>query len=105
MRGRVAVAARDRHARLREPELQTDDVHDPLILMIRRPEGDAVLAAITLERDRHLFGHHVEERPLLTQCRNDVIDGRERALGERDLPTVLPQHVERLRARDFVNKM
>ena len=63
------------------------------------------LAAVALERRRHLLGHHVEERPLLRARRHDVIDGREGALGKRDAPAVLAQHVERLRARDFVNQV
>ena len=37
--------------------------------------------------------------------RHDVIDGRERALGKRHPPAVLPQHVERLRAGHFVNEV
>ena len=62
-------------------------------------------AAVALERRRHLFGGQIEERPRLRAGRHDVIDGRERPLGIGDPPAVLPQHVERLRARDFVNQV
>ena len=37
--------------------------------------------------------------------RDDVIDGRERAIGARHLPAALPQRVERLRRRHFVNEV
>ena len=44
VRRRVAVAAGDRHARLRQPELGPDHVHDALVLAARtagRPELNA----------------------------------------------------------------
>ena len=63
------------------------------------------VAAVALERRGHLLGHQIEERPPLRVGRHDVIDGRERALGKRDAPAVLAQHVERLRARDFVDEV
>ena len=107
VRRRVAVAARDGHAGLREPELGADDVDDALVLASFPgcPELDAELLAVPFERDRHVLGHHVQERPRLRAGRHDVIDGRERTFGMGDAPALLPQHVERLRARDFVNQM
>ena len=42
---------------------------------------------------------------VLRAGRHDVIDRGERALGKRHLPALLPQHVEGLRARHFVNEM
>ena len=101
----MAVAARDDHSWLRESELGADHVHDALVLVIRRPERDAELAAVALERDGHFLGHHVEERTPLRAGRHDVIDRRERSFRECHAPAMLPQHVERLRARDFVNEM
>ena len=80
----VAVAARDRHARLRQAELGADHVHDALALAAEAEERDAVLAAVALERRHHLLGQRVEERPRAGRGRHDVIDGREGALGERD---------------------
>ena len=105
MRGRVAVAARDRHRRLREPELGADHVHDPLVLAVGRPQVDPRVAAVALERRRHLLGHHVEKRTLLRAGRHDVIDGGKRALRERHAPAVLPQHVERLRRGHFMDQV
>src|SRR5262249_58400841 len=42
---RVAVAARDRHARLGQAELGPDHVHDALMARLPAGEADAVLAA------------------------------------------------------------
>ena len=84
VRGRVAVAARDRHARLRQPELRADDVDDALLVAIGRLKTDAEVAAVAFERRGHFLGHDVEERALLRTRRHDVIDRGDRALGKRD---------------------
>ena len=86
MRRRVAVAAGDRHPRLRESELRADHVDDALMTARQVEQPDAVLAAVTLERRQHVLGHHVEEGPPLIERRDDVIDGAEGALGHRDPP-------------------
>ena len=44
VRARVAVAADDGHARLREPEFRTDDVHDAAIGVPQPQQLDAELA-------------------------------------------------------------
>ena len=90
---------------LRQPGLRADDMDDALVLAVGRPELDARVAAIALERGHHLFRHHVEERPLLRTGRHDVIDGGEGALGERHAPAVLAHHVERLRRRHFMDEV
>ena len=59
----VAVAAGDRHPRLREPELRADHVHDALPVVVEPGEAHAEVAAVALERRHHVLGHHVEERP------------------------------------------
>jgi hypothetical protein len=105
MRRRVAVAARDCHPGLSEPEFGSDHVDDALIPAVRSPEADAGVAAVALERAHHFLGHHVEERPLLRARRHDVIDGGKRPLGKRDLPPVLTHHVERLRRRHFMDEV
>src|SRR5439155_24744789 len=61
----VAVAARDRHARLRQSELGTDDVNDPLLVGPRCVQLNPELAAVALENAGHLFGRDVEEWPPL----------------------------------------
>ena len=102
---RVAVAARDRHAGLRNPELGSDDVHDTLRPAVEVEQRHARLAAVALESREHVFGHDVHERPPLIARRHDVIDRRDGATGIPNLPPSRPQHVKRLRARDFVDEM
>ena len=76
-----------------------------LAIAARRPDADARLAAVALERRRHFFGHEVEKRPLLRAGRDDVVDRRERAFRKRDAPAVLALHVERLRRGHFMSEM
>ena len=105
VRRRVAVAARDRHAGLRQSQLRPDDMDDALVGVRDVVERDAELAAVLLERRHHLLGKHVEKRPALIERRHDVIDRRERAVRKRHLAAPHPQHVERLRARHFVDEV
>jgi ribosomal protein S27AE len=63
------------------------------------------MPAVALERRGHLLGHQIEEGTFLRCRRHDVIERRERTLGKCDAPSMLAQHVERLRCRDFVNKV
>ena len=76
----VAVAARDRHAGLREPELGADHVHDALLPARRVEERMPCSRAVALELAQHLLGERVRERPQLRVGRDDVVDGREGAL-------------------------
>ena len=55
--------------------------------------------------DKHVLRHHVNERPPLIPRGDDVVDGADRALRQRDLPAARAQHVERLRRRDLVNQV
>ena len=48
---RMAIAADDGHARLREPQLGADDVHNPLVFAVQVLQGDPELAAV----DAHLL--------------------------------------------------
>jgi len=50
VRRSVAVAARDRHARLSETQLRPDHVDDALVLAADVVEGNPVLGAVALER-------------------------------------------------------
>src|SRR5262249_38008428 len=105
VRGRVAVAAGDRHARLRQSELGTDDVDDALRSAREIEQPHARIAAVALERAEHVLRHRVEERPRLIFRRDDVIDGCDLAVRETNPPPARFQHVEGLRARDFVDEM
>ena len=50
VRGRVRVAADDDAARLRQPQLRADDVHDALPAVAGAEAGDAALVAVALQR-------------------------------------------------------
>ena len=102
---RVRVAAHDRHARLGQPQLRTDDVHDPLVRRADPVQRDPEVARVLL---------HARDLP-----RGDLVDDRQDAIGGRDRMVercdrlaraanrepALAQAVERLRARDLVHEM
>ena len=81
----VAVATGNRHAGLGQTLLWRDDVHHALFARTRLEQTDAVVAAVFVDGDHHFFGQAVGVRPRLVFGRNDVIDGGNRTLGERDL--------------------
>ena len=62
VRGGVAVAAHDRHARLGQPELGPDDVHDATMRRAHPVQRNAELPAIVLEILNLLGRHFVEDR-------------------------------------------
>ena len=97
VRGGVAVAAGDRHARLRQPELGTDHVHDALAVVIETGEANPEVAAVALERRHHVLGHQVDERPRPLPRRHDVVGRGKRPIGPRHLPAAQPQRIECLR--------
>ena len=101
----VAVAARDGDAGLREPELGSNDVHDALVDAVEAIERNAELAAVALERRHHCFGKHVEKRAALIERGHDVVHRRKRAVRVGHRAAAHPQHIEGLRAGDFVNQM
>ena len=101
----VRVAAADRHARLREAQLRTDHVHDALLAACRREEADAVLGAVALEAGIISSASESANGRELAVGRDDVIDGRERALGVEHREAALAQHRERLRRRHLVDEV
>jgi hypothetical protein len=101
----VAVAARDRHSRLRETELGADHVHDALTVVIKTGEADAEVAHVALERRQHVLGHHVEKWPLPVLRRDDVIGRRKGAVRPRHLPAARTQLVECLRRRHLMHEV
>ena len=105
MRRGMAVPAADRHSRLRQAELRTDDVHDALRAALQVEQPDAVTPAVLLERRRHALRHQVGKRPRLRPRRHDVVDGRERPFGGAHRPAARVQLVECLRAGHFVDQM
>jgi len=101
----MAVAARDGEPRLRQPQFRADHVDDPLPAIADIPQRHTELAAVAFERRDHVFGKHVEKRPLPLARRHDVIHGGEGAIRKSDAPAACAERVERLRTRDFVNQM
>ncbi len=59
----VRVAAHDRHAGLRDAELGTDHVHDPLAAMSATVQADAEVVAVSVERLELLSRHVIVDRP------------------------------------------
>ena len=106
VRGRVAVAAHDRHPRLREPELGPDHVHDALSRRAHGVEADAELGAV---RRQHLHllpaeigsatGWWMFSVGTLWSIVATVRSGR------RTGATGQAQAVERLRRRDLVDEV
>ena len=106
---RVAVAAHDRHARLREPELGPDDVHDAALAVGEAEQLDAEPGAVDFElldlspggfeRDRQAAEH------LAREGRRRMVHGRERALGPPHPQAPLAQQRERLRRSDLVDEV
>ena len=101
----VAVAAGDRHPRLRQPQLWPDDVDDPLPARRVVVERHAEVAAVALECREHGLCHGVLERAGEAPRRDDVVDRGERPVREAHGPAATAQVVERLRGRDFVHEM
>jgi hypothetical protein len=93
VRARVAVAADDRHARLRQTELRADDVDDALLGRVDVVELDAELAAVAPERldcspRRGLRWANCD------RGRDVVVDGRESQIGRRTRRPACAQPVE-----------
>jgi hypothetical protein len=101
----VAVAARQRHARLREPKLGPDDVNDTLVQAIQAEELDAELLDVSLQRLGQFFRFLVKKRPLAQIGRHNVIDRGKRPVAEGHVHARFPQHVESRRGGDLVNQM
>ena len=99
----VAVTADDRHARLREAELRTDHVDDPLATAAGREEPHVELVAVRTERVELLRGEGVRDRAL--GGRHVVIHCRHGQVGPADTPAVHAERLERLGARHLVDEM
>ena len=62
VRGRVTVATDDRHSRLGEAQLRTDDMHDALLDVTHRIEPDAEFLAVAPQRLDLRARHRVGDR-------------------------------------------
>jgi len=99
----VAVAADDQLPRLREPELGSDHVDDPLVPGARRVQGDPELLAVRAQRLELGPCEVVADRP--GQGRDVVIHRRHRQLRSADAPSTEAEALERLRRGDLVHEM
>ena len=63
MRAGVAVAAGDRHSRLRQTLFGTDDMHDALPLVVEVEQPDAEIPAILFDGRHHFFRQSIRKRP------------------------------------------
>src|SRR5205085_9762552 len=105
VRGGVAVAAHNRHARLSQTQLRADDVNDALTVGANVVERYAELAAVSSE-SLYLPGRCRVRNRQTTVCRRHImVNRRERQIGPTDDATRRAQSVERLRRSDFVNEM
>ena len=106
VRGGVRVTADDRHARLGQPELRADDVHDALAGVAHRVQPDAELVGVPAQRldlgagDRVGTGLPALDRRSRADAgsRGDVVVlGRDRQVGPPDRAAGGAQAVEGLR--------
>jgi hypothetical protein len=105
VRGGVAVAADDRHARLGQPELRTDHVHDPLVPVAHGSQPDAELRGVLPQRLDLGPADRVGDRGEDVQRRDVVVLGRHREFGTPDRAPRCSETVEGLRARDLVHEV
>ncbi len=105
VRGRVAVAADDRHARLRQPQFRPDDVDDALVAVVEIVKADAEILAILPQSIDLLPGDFVGNRQRSAGGRHVMIDGRHRSLRPPDLSPRKPQALEGLRAGYLVDEL
>ena len=100
VRGGVRVAAADRHARLREPALGADHVHDALLAAapVRR-SGCRTRAQLRSRCCSISSASGSASGRALAVGRDDVIDRGERALGVEDREPAVAQHARTPAAR------
>ena len=81
VRGGVAVAADDRHARLREPQFGADDVYDPLPRIAHAEVLDAVAGAVGAQRLDLMPRLRLGDGEVLVHGGNVVVDRGGDAVG------------------------
>ncbi len=101
----VRVAAHDRHARLCQSQLGTDDVDDSLVRRADAVQRDPELVAVLLEaadlRERDLVG----EGKRAISRRDRVIHGRQGLARAPHAEAAVAEAVERLGARHLVDQV
>ena len=97
MRRRVAVAAHDRHSRLRQTQLRADDVHDALIDIAHRVQADSEFRAVAPQRLDLVARNGISDRLVNVDRRHVVIFGGERQFGTAHRAAGQAQTVKGLR--------
>ena len=103
--GRVAVAANDRHARLRQPQFRSDDVDDALIAVVEVVEANTEVLAVLPQGIDLLLGDLVGDRQRAAGGRHVVVDRGHGPLGPPHLPSGEPQRFEGLGAGHLVDEL
>ena len=93
----VGVAADDRHAGLREPELRADDVDDALVEVAERMQAYAELRGVATQRLDLGPADGVLDRLVPVERRDVVVLGGDREVGTSYGAPGQPQTVEGLR--------
>ena len=101
----VGIAAGNGGAWLGDALLGADDVDDPLLAGGKVEKGHAGLGAVPAEFLDHRVGEGVRERFGALVGRDDVVDGRERAVGIENLQAEVAEHAESLGARHLVDEV
>ncbi len=101
----MAVAADDGHAGLREAQLRTDHVHDPLVQASHVVERNPKLRDVSAQ-GLHLVPCDVVENRQRAVCRGDVVvDGRDAPIGPSHRAPGQAQALEGLGRRHLVDEM
>ena len=105
VRRRVRVAADDRHAGLREPELRADDVDDALGVAAEGVDRDAEVGAVRLELPDLGRRLHVDHRQAARGGGRAVVRRGDRLVRAADRDAAGAEPGERLRAGDLVDEV
>ena len=105
VRRSVAVAANDRHARLRIAQLRPDHVHDSLPRIIQIVMGNAELVAVVAQRVDLFLRDHVNDRQAAVGGGHIVVGRGHSLLRPADAATGLPQPREGLRTGYLVHEV
>ncbi len=105
VRGRVRIAANDRHAGLGVAVLGADDVNDSLANIVNVEQSDAELFAVLAECLNLFATDRIGDGQTAVAGGNIVIGRRDRSFGPADGALVDPQTLERLGAGHFVDQV
>ena len=101
----VGVAADYGHAGLGHPELRADDVNDTLVAIAQRVKTDSELGRVPAQCFHLGSGDGIRDRFEDVQRGSVVILGRQGEIRTAHPPTVHPQTLEGLRARNLVHQV